>query len=102
MFFVEAVVNQVDYGFAASVWTTNVFRAMEATRSIQTGTVWVNDHIPIISEMPHGGFKQSGSGKDMSQYSFDEYTAIKHVMIDLTGNKKKDWHRTIWGGRIVA
>jgi betaine-aldehyde dehydrogenase len=58
--------------------------------------VWVNDHIPIISEMPHGGFKQSGFGKDMSAYSFEEYTQVKHVMFELSGSAEKDWHRTIF------
>jgi betaine-aldehyde dehydrogenase len=59
--------------------------------------VWINDHIPIISEMPHGGYKQSGYGKDMSAYSLEEYTQVKHVMHDITGVARKDWHRTIFG-----
>ena len=70
---------------------------MRATAEISAGCVWVNDHIPIISEMPHGGYKQSGFGKDMSQYSFDEYTNVKHVMYDRTAVARKDWHRTIFG-----
>ena len=61
--------------------------------------MWVNDHIPIISEMRHGGFRGSGFGKDMSPYSFDEYTNIKHVMLDLEGEDEKDWHRTIFRRR---
>ena len=70
---------------------------MKAVRTLNFGVVWVNDHLPITSEMPHGGFKQSGFGKDLSDYSFDEYTQVKHVMIELTGEAEKGWHSTIWG-----
>jgi hypothetical protein len=84
--------NDVPFGLAASAWTRDVFRAQLAARRIEAGTVWVNDHIPIISEMSHGGMKASGYGKDMSSYSFDEYTQVKHVMSDITGDSR---HRAV-------
>ena len=74
----------------------SVVRAMRASREITAGCVWINDHIPIVSEMPHGGFGQSGFGKDMSQYAFDEYTNVKHVSMDITGEAHKPWHRTVF------
>ena len=94
-----ALANDTPYGLAASAWTRDVVRSLRATREIQAGAVWVNDHIPIVSEMPHGGYKASGFGKDMSQYSFEEYTQVKHVSFDITGAVRKDWHRTIFGDR---
>ncbi|HXE71187.1 MAG TPA: aminobutyraldehyde dehydrogenase, partial [Candidatus Nitrosotenuis sp.] len=75
--------NDVDYGLAASVWTRDLQRALNASRKLRFGTVWLNDHLTLCSEMPHGGFKQSGYGKDMSMYALDDYTEVKHVMARL-------------------
>ncbi|WP_267244578.1 gamma-aminobutyraldehyde dehydrogenase [Streptomyces sp. PR69] len=94
-----ALANDTPYGLAASAWSRDVFRANRATREIKAGCVWINDHIPIISEMPHGGYQASGFGKDMSVYSFEEYTQVKHVMFDNTAVAAKDWHRTVFGDR---
>ncbi|MFE5734547.1 gamma-aminobutyraldehyde dehydrogenase [Streptomyces sp. NPDC056528] len=94
-----ALANDTPYGLAASAWSRDVYRTGRATRELKAGCVWVNDHIPIISEMPHGGTRASGYGKDMSVYSFEEYTQVKHVMYDNTAVAAKDWHRTIFGDR---
>ena len=75
--------NGVSYGLASSVWTTNHGRAMRMAKAFDFGCVWINTHIPMVSEMPHGGFKHSGYGKDLSAYGFEDYTRIKHVMTNL-------------------
>ena len=92
-----AVANDVKYGLAASVWTKDSAKAWRVASALQFGTVWINDHLPLASEMPHGGFKESGFGKDLSRYAFDEYTIAKHVMFDLSGAVKKPWHFTVFG-----
>jgi len=89
--------NEVVYGLGASVWTRDVTRAMNAVKDLRFGTVWVNDHVPVPSEMPWAGYKQSGHGASLSPYSLEEFTYIKHVYFDLTGKARKSWYYQVYG-----
>lgn len=91
--------NDTEYGLVASAWTSDLQRAMRASREMNAGCVWINDHLPLASEMPQGGVGSSGFGKDMSKYSLEEYTTVRHVMADITGAASKDWHRTLFDAR---
>ncbi len=91
--------NEVVYGLGASVWTKDVTRAMNSVKDLRFGTVWVNDHVPVPSEMPWAGYKQSGHGASLSAYSLEEFTYIKHVYFDLTGKARKSWYYQVYGQR---
>jgi betaine-aldehyde dehydrogenase len=89
--------NEVVYGLGSSVWTRDVTTAMNAVKDLRFGTVWVNDHVPVPSEMPWAGYKQSGHGASLSAYSLEEFTYIKHAYFDLTGKARKSWYYQVYG-----
>ncbi len=91
------IANGVEYGLAGSVWTNDLRTAIKAANALRFGDVWVNDHLPLGSETPHGGFKQSGFGKDLGTDSLLDYTAIKNIYVDLTGQARKGWHYLTYG-----
>jgi len=91
--------NDIAYGLAASVWTNNLNTAMRVSNNLRCGEVWINDHLPLASEMPHGGYKQSGFGKDLSVYALHEYTEIRHVYLDTSDQINKPWHYTVFGDK---
>jgi betaine-aldehyde dehydrogenase len=91
------IANGVEYGLAGSVWTRDLRTAVKAAHALRFGDVWVNDHLPLGSETPHGGFKQSGFGKDLGTDSLYDYTVVKNIYIDLTGQARKAWHYTTYG-----
>lgn len=91
------VANGVEYGLAGSVWTNDLRTAIKAAHALRFGDVWVNDHLPLGSETPHGGVKQSGFGKDLGTDSLNDYTVVKNIYVDLTGQARKGWHYTVYG-----
>jgi betaine-aldehyde dehydrogenase len=91
--------NGVVYGLAASVWGRDITTLFRVARKLRFGTVWVNEHGVLVSEMPHGGYKQSGFGKDLGLRSFDDYTQVKHVYVDQTGMVRKPWYYMVYGDK---
>jgi len=89
--------NSVVYGLGASVWTKDVTTAMRASKDLRFGTVWINDHVPVPSEMPWAGYKQSGHGVSLSHYSLEEFSYVKHVYYDISGTPRKSWHFAVYG-----
>ncbi len=89
--------NDVIYGLGSSVWTKDITVAMNATRDLRFGTVWVNEHVPVPSEMPWAGYKRSGHGASLSAYSIEEFTYLKHVYFDISGKETKDWYYQVHG-----
>ena len=92
-----AIANGVAYGLAGSIWTNDLRTGIRAANALRAGDVWLNDHLPLGSETPHGGFKQSGFGKDLGADSLLDYTVVKNLYIDLTGQARKSWHYTVYG-----
>ncbi|MCI4372972.1 MAG: aldehyde dehydrogenase family protein [Thermoplasmata archaeon] len=91
------IANGVEYGLAGSLWTSDVRTAIRGANALRFGDVWVNDHLPLGSETPHGGFKQSGFGKDLGADSLTDFTVLKSIYVDLTGQARKGWHYTVYG-----
>jgi len=89
--------NDVVFGLWSSVWSKNIYTAMKVANALRFGSVMVNEHIGMFSETPHGGYKQSGSGKALSAYTVESYTNLKHVYVDLTGTVHRGWHDTVFG-----
>ncbi len=91
--------NDTIYGLAASVWGSDITKAMNVAGRLKFGEVWINEHGILVSEMPHGGYKQSGFGKDLSMYSLEEYSQAKHIYIDQTGLARKPWYYVVYGDK---
>lgn len=91
--------NDVVYGLAASVWGSDITKTMNVASRLKFGTVWINEHGALASEMPHGGYKQSGFGKDLSMYAFEEFTNVKHIYVDQTGLVRKPWYYVVYGDK---
>jgi len=89
--------NDVIYGLGASVWTKDITKAIRATRDLRFATVWINEHVPVPSEMPWPSYKQSGSGSSLSTYGLEEYTYVKHVYFDISGATRKSWYYQVYG-----
>jgi betaine-aldehyde dehydrogenase len=89
--------NDVVYGLVASVWGKDITQCIRIARELKFGAVWINEHGALFSEMPHGGYKQSGFGKDLSLYSLEDFTQIKHIYIDQTNMARKPWHYVVYG-----